>query len=142
MSVAAIISPEQQRVRAGRGSAAKREKLATQINVRMDASLKARAEEAFTNAGLSSSDVVRAAFARAAELGRDLTCMGDIVRMAPVDDESFERENKMRIFERATHSVERAFESLGLTYDPSHCVPMTEEEIEAQFYGDFIEGNM
>ena len=142
MSVAVAKVPEQQHVRTGRSQAAKREKLAAQINVRMDAALKACAEEAFTNAGLSSSDVVRAAFERAAELGRDLTCMDDIVRTVHADDENLDRDKKMRTFECATHSVERAFESLGLIYDPSQCAPMTEEDVEAQFYEDFIEGNL
>lgn len=142
MSVASVKPAETQRGSKLRGAPKRDSRLAAQINVRMDAALKARAEEAFANAGLSSSDVVRSAYLRAAELGSELTCMSDIVRTPHIEDEELVRTNSMCVFERATHSVERAFESLGLKYDPSQSTVLTEEEIERHYFEDYIKGNL
>ena len=46
--------------------------LTAQLNTRLDASVKAQAEEAFFEVGVSSSQVVRAVFEKAARRGKDL----------------------------------------------------------------------
>ena len=142
MPVTVAKAPDVKQTQPRRGAPKKEKALTAQINVRMDTSLKEAADAAFAAAGLSSSEVIRAVYERAAELGGNLRGMDDLVRMSTVEAEEDERTRKMRIFERSTHAVERAFESLGLHYDPTKVRPMTEEEFEAQIYEDFIKGNL
>lgn len=141
MPVAVAEAPDAAQSRARRGAPKKEKILSAQINVRMEASLKAAADDAFAAAGLNSSEVIRAVYERAAELGTSLRGMGDLVHVAQTADEKDERARKMLVFERSTHAVERAFAGLGLNYDPSVIQPMTGEEFEAQVYEDFIKGN-
>lgn len=142
MPVAAVEASDVTQIRSRRGAPKKEKALTAQLNVRIDASLKEAADEAFAAAGLSSSEVIRAVYERAAELGGSLRGLDDLVHVGTTEAEEDERTRKMRIFERSTHAVERAFESLGLHYDPTKVRPMTEEEFEAQMYEDFIKGNL
>ena len=142
MPTAVVEAPDAQQAQSRRGAPKKEKALTAQINVRMDASLKDAADAAFAAAGLSSSEVIRAVYGRAAELGGNLRGMDDLVRMDTDEAQEDERARKMRIFERSTHAVERAFESLGLHYDPAKVRPMTEEEFEAQVYEDYVEGDL
>lgn len=142
MAIAALAElPSEAQIQARRGAPKKEGALTAQINVRMDAALKAAADEVFAAAGLSSSEVIRAVYERAAELGGNLRGMDDLVHVAQTESEEDEHIKKMSAFEHATHSLERAFASLGLEYDSSELHPMTEEEIEAAYYEDFIKGN-
>ena len=143
MSVVAVAeSSRAEQTQTRRGAPKKGSALTAQINVRMDAELKASADDAFASAGLSSSDVIRTVYVRAAELGKNLHCIDDLVCIGQTKDKEDERDRNMRIFEFATHAVERTFADFGLTYDPSSIEPMTEEELEAQVYEDFIKGNL
>ena len=125
-----------------RGAPKKEKKLTAQINVRVETSLKEAADDAFAAAGLSSSEVIRAVYERAAELGTNLRGMGDLVQISQTVDEKDERAKKMRIIERSAHIVEEVCARYGLEYDPSVIEPMTEEELEAQVYEDFIKGDL
>ena len=139
MSVVAV--PESSRAeqtQTRRGAPKKGSALTAQINVRMDAELKASADDAFASAGLSSSDVIRAVYVRAAELGSNLRGMEDLVHIARAESKEEERARKMRIVERSAHIVEEVCARYGLEYDSTVIEPMTEEELEAQVYEDYL----
>lgn len=113
----------------------------TQVNVRMSTALKAAGDRAFQSAGLSPSEVVRAAYARAVELSHSLRGVSDIITSdARSEDEREERRRQIESFDRSAHACEDIAARFGLRVDAQGFAPMTDDEVEDAFYQDFLAG--
>lgn len=111
-----------------------------QVNVRMSAALKRAGDEAFACANISPSEVVRAAYERAAGLSHALRGVSDIVVSDAQSSASEERLTKIERFERSAHVVQDVAKRYNLHVDASRFKPMTEAEVEDAFYQDFLAG--
>ena len=119
-----------------RGAPKKPGALTAQINTRIDAQLKERAEAAFASANLSSSEAIRALYQHAADLGDGLRSLDDLIPSATNDEDETAR--KLRLIENSSHIVENVLARFGFEYPPSMLKPLTEEEIEAAYYEDYL----
>ena len=142
MSVAAAVADAPAAVRR-RGAPKKANALTAQINARIDADVKASAEAAFARAGVGSSEVIRAVYARAAQLGTGFGGIEDLLSAdAPASAEQDERVRRRAVFERTSSSLGRAAAAHGITMRAGtrlgEVPPMTEEEVEEAIYQDFL----
>ncbi|MBQ9005146.1 MAG: hypothetical protein IJ092_02110 [Atopobiaceae bacterium] len=116
----------------------RRQGMMSQVNARIETETKRAADAAFAGAGIAPSEAIRALYGRAAALGSSLKSVGDLVVDGGKDAEA--QSSREATFERATHAFENVLANYGLVVDVQSFAPMTEEEIEAARYQDYLAG--
>ena len=108
-----------------------------QINVRIDAEVKAAGDRVIESLGLSTSEVVRMLWRKLAEGEREARKILDELGQEPEEARQAEIDRKLAALNKADESWSRFVKLVGL--DPATHVPLNDEEMREARYQHIIE---
>ena len=113
--------------------------LTAQINVRLDAELKAAGDRALAEAGFTPSKAVRILWEKAARGGEDLRELQAFLLDAARDaDEGTLRAQRLALIDGIDDVAAQACANYGLQLDWDALPPMSDEDIEDAYYRDYL----
>lgn len=113
--------------------------LTAQINVRLDAELKAAGDRALAEAGFTPSKAVRILWEKAARGGEDLRELQAFLLDAARDaEEGTLRTQRLALIDGIDDVAAQACAHYGLQLDWDALPPMSDEDVEDAYYRDYL----
>lgn len=113
--------------------------LTAQINVRLDAKLKAAGDRALAEAGFTPSKAVRILWEKAARGGEDLCELQAFLLDAACDaEEGALRAQRLALIDNIDDAAAQACANYGLRLDWDALPPLSDEDVEDAHYRDYL----